>query len=70
MAVSWLDVKHQCKDVTRLVSLAQDVRLPWHRRLKVRLHLSICSACAAVPRTICSVYCCMSKVVSRPNFFL
>ncbi len=46
MAVSWLDVKHRCKDVTRLVSLAQDVRLPWHRRLKVRLHLSVCAACA------------------------
>ena len=46
MAVSWLDVKHQCKDVTRLVSMSQDVRLPWQQRLKVRLHLSVCAACA------------------------
>ncbi len=46
MAMSWLDVKHQCKDVTRLVSMSQDVRLPWLQRLKVRLHLSVCAACA------------------------
>jgi hypothetical protein len=35
-----------CKEVARLVSLQEDARLPFWQRLRVRLHLSICDACA------------------------
>jgi hypothetical protein len=35
-----------CKDVTRLVSQQEDVRLPFWARVRVRLHLSVCAACA------------------------
>ena len=40
---TWL--RHQCKDVSRLLSQAQDARLPLLARLKVRLHLSLCAVC-------------------------
>jgi len=46
MLMSWLGLKHRCRDVTRLVSRAQDAPLPWHQRLRVRVHLSMCAACA------------------------
>lgn len=41
-----------CKDVTRLVSLAQDARLSFWQRTRVRLHLSICAACARFERQV------------------
>ena len=41
---TWL--RHQCKDVSRLISQAQDVRLPFLARLRVRLHLSLCAMCS------------------------
>ena len=52
MPMDWLGLKHHCRDVTRLVSQAQDAPLPWHQRLKVRLHLSICGACARFERQV------------------
>jgi hypothetical protein len=41
---TWL--RHQCKDVSRLLSQAQDERLPLFARLRVRLHLSVCAMCS------------------------
>ena len=38
--------RHQCKDVSRLISQAQDVRLPFLARLRVRLHLTLCAMCS------------------------
>lgn len=38
-------IKHSCKDVSRLLSQAQDVRLPLFQRIRVRLHLRMCAAC-------------------------
>lgn len=35
-----------CKEVTVLLSKAQDARLAWHERLAVRLHLLYCRGCA------------------------
>ncbi len=35
-----------CKEVSRLVSLQEDLRLPLWQRWRVRLHLAICDACA------------------------
>ena len=34
-----------CRQVTRLVSQAMDVKLPWHQRLAVRIHLLYCVWC-------------------------
>ena len=42
----------RCKDASRLVSLQQDAVLsPW-QRLTLRLHLSVCAACARFERQI------------------
>ena len=34
-----------CKEVTRLVSQGLDRRLPFGRRVAVRVHLAICDGC-------------------------
>jgi len=34
-----------CKDVSHIVSESLDKQLPWHMRLKVWFHLSMCRAC-------------------------
>ncbi len=34
-----------CRQATRLVSQAMDVKLPWHRRLAMRAHLLYCVWC-------------------------
>jgi hypothetical protein len=34
-----------CRQVTRLVSQSMDARLPWHKRLAVRIHLLYCVWC-------------------------
>jgi hypothetical protein len=34
-----------CKDVTRLLSQAQDRRLPFLARWRVRAHLKVCEMC-------------------------
>jgi hypothetical protein len=41
-----------CKDVSRLVSLQEDVRLSFWQRTRVRLHLSVCAACARFERQV------------------
>ena len=35
-----------CKDASRLVSQQEDARLTYWQRLTLRLHLSVCAACA------------------------
>ncbi len=35
-----------CKEASRLVSRREDERLPFWQRLRLRLHLAICVACA------------------------
>jgi hypothetical protein len=37
--------RRTCRQVTELVLRGQDVTLPWHERLAIRLHLQICVAC-------------------------
>jgi hypothetical protein len=39
-----------CKEASRLISQAQDLRLPWFARWKLRLHLAACAACARFDR--------------------
>ena len=37
-----------CKDVSRLLSQAQDRPLGWWQRWRLRMHLSVCAACTRV----------------------
>lgn len=39
-----------CKDVCHIVSESLDQQLPWHMRLKVKIHLSMCYACRRMVR--------------------
>jgi cytochrome c-type biogenesis protein CcmH/NrfG len=34
-----------CREATRLISQSMDARLPWHRRLAIRVHLLYCVWC-------------------------
>lgn len=36
---------YTCQDMSRLLSDAMDRALPWHMRLRMRLHLRICLLC-------------------------
>ena len=38
-------VTPRCRDITRLLSQELDHPLPWHRRLLIRLHLTVCVWC-------------------------
>ena len=38
-------VMPSCKEITQLVSEGMDRRLPWRKRLAIRLHLSLCRLC-------------------------
>lgn len=35
-----------CKEVTKLVSESLDHKLPWWKRMNMRLHLSMCKMCS------------------------
>jgi hypothetical protein len=41
-----------CKEVSRLLSQGEDRRLTLPERLKLRLHLRVCSACTRFARQI------------------
>jgi predicted anti-sigma-YlaC factor YlaD len=41
-----------CRDISALVSRAMDARLPVGERLRVRLHLAMCSACRRFARQV------------------
>ncbi|MBK7003393.1 MAG: zf-HC2 domain-containing protein [Rhodoferax sp.] len=44
-----------CKEVTALVIAREDRDLPWHDRLALRLHMSICATCPTFERQIISM---------------
>ncbi len=35
----------RCRDVSRMVSESMDRRLPWQKRMGIRLHLMMCNLC-------------------------
>jgi hypothetical protein len=41
-----------CKETSRLLSQAQDQRLPVLERLRLRLHLGVCDACTQFARQL------------------
>ena len=51
----------RCKDASRLVSLQQDASLPSWQRLTLRLHLTVCDACARFERQIAFLRTAMRK---------
>ena len=42
----------RCKDVTRLVSRAQDGPIPWFARVRLRAHLAACEGCSRFDRQL------------------
>lgn len=48
----WLGTRHMCRDVSRLLSRAQDERLPWLARAQVRAHLALCEGCDRFARQL------------------
>jgi hypothetical protein len=44
--------RRSCREVTRLVLLREDTVLPWHERVAVRLHMTICDACPRFVRQV------------------
>ena len=47
-----MEIKLNCKDTSRLLSQAQDARLPLWERARLRLHLSVCDACTQFSRQL------------------
>lgn len=41
-----------CKEVTRLVSQGMDRRLPFGRRVALRVHFAVCEGCANFSRQL------------------
>jgi hypothetical protein len=41
-----------CKEVTRLLSQGEDRRLSYGERVKLRLHLMVCTACTRFSRQL------------------
>ncbi|VAW73355.1 hypothetical protein MNBD_GAMMA10-33 [hydrothermal vent metagenome] len=35
-----------CKHATALLSRAQDQKLAWHKKLQLKLHISMCRGCS------------------------
>jgi len=51
----------KCKDASRLVSQQQDAELSLWQRTTLRLHLSVCAACARFDRQIAFLRTAMRK---------
>ena len=43
-------IRITCQQASRLLSQGQDEPLPWPKRMRLRLHLLVCSACTNVSR--------------------
>lgn len=41
-----------CKEVSRLLSQGEDRRLTWRERVKLQLHLRVCTACTRFARQL------------------
>ena len=41
-----------CREVSRCLAEGEPENSPWHRRLLVRLHLSMCAHCARIARQL------------------
>ena len=44
-----------CQQASRLLCQQQDERLPFGKRVKLRIHLAVCDACRNVSRQLASV---------------
>ena len=54
-----------CQQASRLLSQQQEERLPFGKRLRLRIHLAVCDACRNVARQFASVRLAMRKVSER-----
>ena len=56
-----------CSDITRLVSESMDRTLPVSTRIKLRLHLMICTACAEYRRQLQQIRQAMRNSATKPQ---
>jgi hypothetical protein len=54
-----------CKEVTRLVSQGLDQRLPFGRRVALRIHLAICDGCTNFSKQLGFVRKAMAKLAEH-----
>jgi len=50
-----------CQHASRLLSQQQDERLPFGQRLRLRIHLAVCTACSNVARQFATLRLAMQK---------
>jgi predicted anti-sigma-YlaC factor YlaD len=50
-----MNLMHSCRQVAELLSQSMDAPLDWIDRLRLRMHLSMCSDCSAVERQLAQV---------------
>ena len=57
-----------CKEVTRLVSQGMDRRLPFGRRVSLRVHFAICDGCTNFREQVAFLREAMTRLADRsPN---
>ena len=54
-----------CQQASRLLSQREDERLPFGKRVKLRLHVAVCDACRNVSRQLASVRLALHKLRER-----
>ena len=54
-----------CKEVTRLVSQGLDQRLPFGRRVALRIHLAICDGCTNFSKQMVFLRRALSKLAHQ-----
>lgn len=55
-----------CREITRLASRAYDEPLTWGTRLRLRVHLGICTACERYLRQIDFLHAASAKLDDHP----
>ena len=53
----------QCREAAQLISRGMDERLPWSRRVALRLHLALCDACTNFSRQVRLLRAAVSRLV-------
>jgi hypothetical protein len=56
-----------CKEVTRLVSQGLDRRLPFGRRVALRVHLAVCDGCTNFSKQMAFLRKALQQLGSRPS---
>ena len=55
-----------CEETSKLVSEGLDRKLPWRKRLAVKFHLFMCSACSAYKRQLIGLEKLIRQACGKP----